>query len=388
MTTKQSFSRGRQMRVLHVYAGNLFGGVETLLVTLAQHRDLCPEMQPEFALCFEGRLSKELNAAGAVVHALGNVKVSRPWTVWQARRRLGQVLARGRYEAVICHSCWPHAMFAPVVRACSVPLVFWSHDTPTGQHWLERWAGRTRPNLALANSRMTEAALPNLFPGVRSQVLFCPVSSPAAVGDRDGLRRSVRQALETPQNAVVIVQASRLERWKGHDLLLDALGRLCEVPGWACWIAGGAQRPHEQDYLEHLRHKAHELGVGRRVQFLGQRSDVPQLLAAADIHCQPNTGPEPFGIAFLEALYAGLPVVTTALGGALEIIEEDCGVLVPPGDGEALADALRRLVQDQGMRGRLGRAGPSRARFLCAPEAQIGKLKDLLFQLSHQEINA
>ena len=57
---------------------------------------------------------------------------------------------------------------------------------------------------------------------------------------------------------------------------------------------------------------------------------------AADIHCQPNTAPEPFGLVFVEALYAGLPVVTTALGGALEILTDACGVLVPAGDAPAL----------------------------------------------------
>ena len=67
------------------------------------------------------------------------------------------------------------------------------------------------------------------------------------------------------------------------------------------------------------------------MRWLGQRRDVPELLAAADIYCQPNVGAEPFGIVFVEALYTGLPVVTTALGGALEIIDASCGVLVPPG---------------------------------------------------------
>jgi hypothetical protein len=59
------------MKVLHVYSGNLFGGVETLLITLAQQRSLCPQMQPHFALCFEGRLVNELRAVGVGVHMLG-----------------------------------------------------------------------------------------------------------------------------------------------------------------------------------------------------------------------------------------------------------------------------------------------------------------------------
>jgi glycosyltransferase involved in cell wall biosynthesis len=114
------------------------------------------------------------------------------------------------------------------------------------------------------------------------------------------------------------------------------------------------------------------------VKFVGQRSDVPELLAAADVHCQPNAGPEPFGIAFVEALYAGLPVVSTRLGGAAEILDASCGVLVPPADPAALAAALGALIDDPGARARLGAAGPARAAHLCDPAAALGRLEGLL----------
>src|SRR5207302_1246255 len=105
------------------------------------------------------------------------------------------------------------------------------------------------------------------------------------------------------------------------------------------------------------------------------------LLAAADIHCQPNTGPEPFGITFIEALYAGLPVVTTGIGGALEIVDGSCGILVEPGDPAALAAALGRLIEDRDLRARLGAAGPARAAALCEPRAQLQTLAHALTKL-------
>ena len=76
-----------QTRVLHINSGNLYGGVESILVTLARLRNLCPALKPEYALCQEGRLSRELRDAGVTVHMLGNVRISRPWTIWRARRR-------------------------------------------------------------------------------------------------------------------------------------------------------------------------------------------------------------------------------------------------------------------------------------------------------------
>jgi glycosyltransferase involved in cell wall biosynthesis len=120
-----------------------------------------------------------------------------------------------------------------------------------------------------------------------------------------------------------------------------------------------------------LKKRASRLGIGGRIRFLNERSDVARLMAAADIYCQPNTHPDSFGITFIEALYAELPVVTTSLGGACEILNDSCGVLVRPGDVSALAEALQRLIRDRTERHKLGRSGPKRARDLCDPEAQL-----------------
>ena len=121
-------------KVLHVYAGNLFGGIETLLVTLARTQQLCPEMESQFALCFEGRLSQELAATGAKVHQLGGVKLSNPWQAVRARARLKRLLRQEGFDAVICHACWPQAIFGSTVKQLGIPLIFWCHDVPTGQN--------------------------------------------------------------------------------------------------------------------------------------------------------------------------------------------------------------------------------------------------------------
>jgi glycosyltransferase involved in cell wall biosynthesis len=304
---------------------------------------------------------------------LGSVRVSRPWTVWRARQRLDALLGRHGFDAVLTHGCWPHAVFARVARRRRLPVVFWAHGLQSGRHWLERWARRAGPDLVLANSRATRDTIANLFPSSRAEVLYLPVAFPD-LPERESSRQEVRAALGAPPEAAVIIQASRLERWKGHELLLEALARLAGIPGWICWVVGGAQRPAENRYLAELESLAARRGIAGRVRFLGQRADVPQLLTAADIHCQPNTGPEPFGIAFVEALYAGLPVVTTALGGALEIVDPSCGVLVPPDAPEALAAALRHLVEQPRLRQRLGQGGPARAAKLCDCCRQLGWL--------------
>jgi glycosyltransferase involved in cell wall biosynthesis len=357
-------------RALHVAAGNLYGGVERILVEIAKAP---AAWRHEFAICFDGRLSHELDGQGAERHLLGEARFSRPWTIWQARRRLRALCSAVAYEAVVCHSPWPYALAAPVLDR---PPVLWAHDALRGDHWTERRVARRRPRVIVCNSRYTESAIRGWLEGAPCALVYAPVSEPVPSVSR----RDVRLAFGVRDDVVVIAMASRFERWKGHADLLRAAAHLdgdCEV-----WIAGIAQRSHEREYERELQELARQLGISPRVRFLQDRVNVPDLFAAADIHCQPNTAPEPFGIAFVEALYARLPVVTSDAGGAREIVTRDCGVLVPMGDAETLTAALRVLVGDPQTRFRLGAAGPARARELCDPVRRISDLESALGEAS------
>jgi glycosyltransferase involved in cell wall biosynthesis len=369
------------MRVLHVYSGNLFGGIETMLITLARCRNLCPEMEPHFAVCFEGRLSEELRTTGAPVHMLGAVRTSRPLSVLRARQALAQVLREENPDVVICHGAWSLSIFGPIARKAALPVVFWLHGPTNGKHWLERWARRTPPELAICNSDYTASTVKNLFVNVRTEVNYCPVMIKKRVTHGKD-RLAIRDELNTSKDSVVIIQVSRMEPLKGHRLHLRALEALRDSADWVCWFVGGGQRPHELEYLDELRATAESAGVADRVRFVGERSDVHHVLAAADIFCQPNIGPEGFGLTFIEALGSGLPVVTTALGGAKEIVNESCGFLIPSNDAPALTDVLRGLINNRTLRSELGAAGAQRARELCDPASQIQRLHRTLATLA------
>ena len=362
------------MRVLHISSGNLYGGVETMLLTMANHRASCRDLETEIALCFDGRASRELEATRIHLHRLPTPRARNPHTVVRARTALGRLLRERRFDRVICHGQWAQAIFGSTVRRAGVPLVMWVHGPLAGRHWSERWAGWTRPDLAICTSEFTARSLPNVYDDLPAVVIHPPVDvSPATLSAAE--RDAVRRELMTPLDAVVLIQASRTEAWKGHPLLIDALGLLRDVPHWIWWQVGGAQRPFEAAYLDSPRTQARDLGIVDRVRFVGERQDVRRLLAAADVHCQANLNPEPFGIAFVEALAAGLPVVTVSMGGAMEIVDESCGILVPPADAGCLAAALRRLIEDRGLRTRLSTAAPARAKAVSDVATQLGVLK-------------
>lgn len=359
------------MRVLHIHSGNLYGGVETFLTTLARFRDLAPAMEMSVALTSDGRIAGELRDTGVPVAILGETRMSRPFSVWRARRALASLLMTSQPDVVVCHQPWPLALFGPVVKRRPIALVLWMHMAAS-RHWLDQLAWRVHPGTIVCNSGFTASTLPKT--GARIEVVYAPVD----IG-------SARPLQTTRAGAnLVIIQVSRMEPLKGHAVLLDALARLRHHPGWTCRLAGGAQRPHEAKYMAALRAQAARLGIADRVEFLGDRSDVPSLLACADIYCQPNIKPEAFGLSLIEAMAAGLPVVTSAIGGAQEIVDETCGVLVAPCDAAALASKLSALLDDQGHRERLGANGPERARTLCDPAVQMPRIADILQRAASQ----
>ena len=275
-------------------------------------------------------------------------------------------------------SAWTHGLFAPVVRERGIPLTLWAHDRWLRTRSLDRWALHHRPDLIIANSQYTADGMAEVFPGAPTRVVHCPLEQPPDAPNR---RAEIRRELNTPGEAVVIVQVARLEPYKGHRLLIDALGRLPATVDWRCWFVGGAQRPSESVYLQELRRAAEAAGIAHRLQFVGAREDVGQVLRAADIFCHPNLGPEPFGLVFVEALRAGLPVIGTALGGVPEIVTPACGRLVQAGDVAGLTAVLQEMLESPRLRSMLGAGGPARAAMLCDADRRVADIADAVSSL-------
>ncbi len=357
-------------RVLHLAAGNLYGGVETFLVTLAKSPR---RLEHRFALFFEGRLARELREAGASVEVLGPARLGRPWTLVGPQLRLRRLLRDWNPDLVVYHSTWLKLVAAPALLGYRQALFV--HNQVDPHHRLDRLMARFPPDALLTNSEFTAGSVSALVPRPPPLVAGCPVED--RTPREPGVREAVRQELGVAEGTTVILQLSRMEPGKGHALLLEALARLGRDAAWECLVVGGAQRPEERAYEERLRAQAAQWGLTDRVRFLGQRTDVPRLFTGADVFCHPNVVPEGFGIVFVEAMYAGLPVLTTDMGGAREIVDESCGARVQP-RADALAEVLKRWVADPGARQALGRAGRERAESLYLPSVRVRLLEDAL----------
>jgi glycosyltransferase involved in cell wall biosynthesis len=171
---------------------------------------------------------------------------------------------------------------------------------------------------------------------------FAPVSAERA--------RHARQELGIPENALVFGTVGRLNAQKGHRFLLDAAARvLPRVPTARALIVG------DGDLMGELRQQAADLGIADRVVFAGHRTEVPDLLGALDVFCISSLY-EGTPLALFEAMAAGRAIVSTAVDGCQEVLEDGVtGILVPPAEPRALADGLERVLGDSALRQALGR---------------------------------
>lgn len=265
-----------------------------------------------------------------------------------ARRVPGLVrlLRRERPEVFHAHMSSPVACkwgLAAAVLA-RVPAVLGTvqvgaYDPDRSSRWqLRALVSRVDRFLAVSREIAAELVEELGWPVEKVEVVYNAVDvERTAVPAPPGLRAQLGGSETRP----LVLTPARLNAQKGHDALLEAIA---EVPDALFLLAGDGP---ERGRLEAL---ATELGVADRVRFLGRREDVPQLLAACDVFALPSLY-EGSSLAVLEAMAAGIAIVSSAIGGTEELIEDGrSGLLVPPGDAPALAAALRRLLGEAQLR--------------------------------------
>jgi len=174
-------------------------------------------------------------------------------------------------------------------------------------------------------------------------------------------RSALRQSLGLGPEHVAVAIVGRLTPWKGHRELLRAFAHVARTEPNVRLLVVGEVAFWEDGYEAELKDLAAELGVEPLVQWLGFRTDVPEVLGASDIFALPSID-EPFGRAVVEAMAVELPVIGTCSGGVPEIVVEgETGLLVKPADPADLARALLRLTRDADLRRAMGKAGRTRA---------------------------
>ena len=161
----------------------------------------------------------------------------------------------------------------------------------------------------------------------------------------------IKEELKIPADSKVIGIVGNVRRWKGQKYFVEAITILAEKhPDLYGLIIGGWSEA-DLDYMKSLKKSVDDAGLTNRILFLGYRKDTPALLSILDVFVHASIQPEPFGMVLLEAMAAKVPVVATRYGGPIEIFDGgNCGALVPPEDGNAIAERCIKYLSDNDYR--------------------------------------
>lgn len=383
--------------VLFVHQAAEMYGSDKVLLYIVQGLRARGRIWPVVVLPETGPLLHQLQAAGVETHVSEVAKVSRaaftpmglPRLVarmWRAVALYDAILA-GRPVGVVHSNTLAVLAGAAWAFRRRVQHVWHVHEIilmPRVVSWafprLVRWFS----DRVVSNSTLTAQWLLGHQPALagRSLVVFngLPGQEPASGAAVTAFRARVGVA----DGALMLVLAGRLNHWKGQGLLIEAAallhaqGRL----GASRFAIVGDAAPGQGHWRETLQAQVAAAGLTAHFHFESFVDDIRCVWQAADIAVVPSTEPEPFGMVAIEAMAAGVPVVAAGHGGLLDIVEhERSGLLFQPRDAAALAQSLGALMEDAGLRQRLGKAGRVRQQALFSADSQVQALEHLYLDM-------
>ena len=383
--------------LLYVHGSAEMYGSDKVLFNLATAAAAEPHWDPVVVLHEDGPLCDALARAGVEVHVGAVAKIGRamftvaaPLTLWWQMRRSAQDIDRllqGRKVAVVYSNTLAVLGGAFWALRHRIKHVWHVHEIilqPAAVSWgLPRLVSMLADRV-ICNSRQTEGWLLSRVPRLASltSVIFNgigPVPQPSAT-ELDAFRVRVGAA----SNEVIVTLAGRLNRWKGHALLIEAAALLLREGrlGKMRIVMVGDTLAGQEEIRARMMKQVRDCGLDEYVRFVPFVSKIEVVWRASDIAVVPSLEPEPFGMVAIEAMACGLPVIAAAHGGLLDIVlHEETGLLFEPRDACALAQALTRLAADGELRRRLGAAGYARQRELFSLQRQVDMTREMLHDL-------
>jgi len=352
------------LRILHVITSLARGGAQAHLLELmkgqqrrghqlelAYFKD--PDMVPGFrpVAPFPSNLGIDATASGALLGRLwGLVSAYKPDVLHTHLLKADAYGAvAGRFGAARATIASKHNDEAALRRWWVARL----------HGWLSRWDDRIIVLSDHVGRYVTEVGR---VPPEKIRRVYYGISMDRPLALSEGQVREVRRDLGLPPSGPFVLSVGRLDPQKGYPYLIEAMREVLEVlPDARLVIVGGAQQA-SAPYVADLRTMAAAPDLAGKVLFAGERTDVPRLMAACDVFALASLW-EGFGLVFAEAMAASKPVVATNVSAIPEVVVDgETGILVPPANPPALAQALIRLCQDPAERRRLGRNGYHRVR--------------------------
>lgn len=341
----------RKPRILYIVTRAERGGAQTHVL------DLASAMQQEFDVAIatgeEGFLTDACRERGLPLYVLPHLQrevrpVPDALALWEIRK----LIQRLQPDLIHAHTFKAGFLGRLAGRMLGIPSVYTIHAWLYGTPAVSRLCSALSGPCERAAAHWCERIVAVSHAGARV-IRKHRIGAPSKLATiHNGIPDYPERARISADHPPVITMVSRFIEGKDHELLLRAFATMGPGPR-LCLIGDGPKRVS----IENL---ARELGIHDRVDFKGDRSDVPSLLAASDVFVLASKS-EMLPISILEAMRAGLPVIASDVGGVSEaVVHGETGLLVPSGSASDLAQALTELTGNLALRIRMGRAARQR----------------------------
>lgn len=383
--TELPSSAGRAVSICHILSGDRWAGAEAQTATALRFLARRPDVSVAAIVFNEGRLARELRTCGVPVEVVAEDRHG-----FLSIVRAGSRLLRSPRPMILhSHGYKANVVSFAIAGRCGIDyLVRSQHGLPEPYAGVKRWKNRVLHAVDAAISRYRTDCVISVSRELRGHLVrSIPPEKVTIVSNGLDLARvscglspvEARLRLGLPADAVVIGSAGRLEPVKRIDRLIEAAALILpEVPAAHVVIAGDGTEE------ERLRGLAQLSPARERIHFLGYRDDIHDVLRAMDIFvlCSEHEG---LPMVLLEALWLGLPVVGSAVGGIAEVIEDGVsGVLLADATPQELARACVRLAHDPELRHGLSEQGRRRVRETFSAEDSAARLAELYLVLVGQ----
>ena len=348
-------------RVLNVVPTLMCGGTENQFMTLTRMLDRV-RFDVEFA-CLRrwGGFVDELVARNIPLTEYP-VSTFRSLAAVAQQARLTRHIRRRRIQIVHAYNFYGNVFATPPARLVAPVVIASIRDRApyltTMQKRVQRYACQFADCILVNADAVRDWLIGDGYPASKIAVICNGVDLTRF--DNLPSPLNLRRELGLPDDAPIVGVVSRLTRLKGLEQFLEAAAIVRSRVPTVHFLVVGETNPMDRHYLRSLQEYAARCGVAEHVTFTGLRSDVPAVLASLTISVMPSLN-EALSNVVLESMAAGAPTVATRVGGTPEaVVDGVTGILVPPADSGALAEAIVHLLRNSELAAHLGRAARSR----------------------------
>lgn len=354
---------GGPTRMFHLVDTLNMGGTENQMAQTALRLHSAGHAVTVGCLRAEGPLLKTLQQAGIPVIEFRKRKTLLSLNGMSQLLRLAIFLRQKKFHVLHAHDLWANLLGVPAARLAGTPVIISSRRYLADLEWYRPWRNKVMRAIyrlstyVVVNSNSVREILLKSegLPPEKIRVIYNGVDIDRFAGARPDRKRLLPGVGSRPK--LISVVANMYGPVKGHGHLIAAASMVCRaLPETIFLLIGdGQERPRLEQQIK-------EAGLAKSFLFLGHRQDISELLACCYLSVLPSEA-EAMPNAILEAMAAGLPVVATAVGGTLELIENEVtGLLVQPRNPQALAAGILRVLHDPHLAMNLARAGQERMR--------------------------